>query len=147
MFQYNKKGPQKGPFLFLFCDFLIAVFRDFFQFKPCNDICNHKIIESQNHAVNATTSIFTDIYSSMEVLVEQVNQIIFAIKEMEVYKSQAILAIENIAAVSEEIAASSEEVNASTEEQLAGIEQLSSFAKDLNSASEKLMQSIQSFKI
>nr|PZN11044.1 MAG: methyl-accepting chemotaxis protein [Caldicoprobacter oshimai] len=105
------------------------------------------IVKSQNEAVVTTISAFKQIAASAETLVNRVEQIIQGVNEMENDKNQAVLAMQNISAVSQEAAASSQEVTASTEEQLSGVEQLASYAEELNYAAQELMQAISKFKI
>jgi len=104
------------------------------------------IVKSQNEAVVITISAFKRIAASTEALANRVEQIIQRVNEMENDKNQAVLAMQNISAVSQEAAASSQEVTASTEEQLSGIEQLASYAEELNYAAQELMQAISKFK-
>lgn len=104
------------------------------------------IVKSQNEAVITTISAFKRIAASAEALANRVEQIIQRVNEMENDKNQAVLAMQNISAVSQEAAASSQEVTASTEEQLSGIEQLASYAEELNYAAQELMQAISKFK-
>lgn len=106
-----------------------------------------EIVKSQNEAVVATISAFKQIAASAETLAGRVEQIIHEVIEMENDKNQAVLAMQNISAVSQETAASSQEVTASTEEQLSGVEQLASYAEELNYAAQELMQAISKFKI
>lgn len=106
-----------------------------------------EIVISQNEAVVATISAFKQIASSAETLAGRVEQIIHKVIEMENDKNQAVLAMQNISAVSQETAASAQEVTASTEEQLSGVEQLASYAEELNYAAQELMQAISKFKI
>ncbi|NMA65912.1 MAG: methyl-accepting chemotaxis protein, partial [Clostridiaceae bacterium] len=84
---------------------------------------------------------------SMEALVNKVEDVTAGVDEMNSYKDEAVISIQNISAVSEEIAASTEEVMASTEEQLSSIEELSSFAQQLNGAAHALQEAIRVFKI
>lgn len=106
-----------------------------------------EILKSQNQAVIETISIFKNIASSMQLLMDKVNQIMSGITEMEANKEQAIISIQNISAVSEETAASSEEVTASTQEQVSSIEELASYAAELGNAARSLSESISRFKL
>lgn len=106
-----------------------------------------EIIRLQNQAVNATVSSFNEIATSMEELAQHLDMISQGIIEMDKYKDEVVSAMHDISAVSEESAASSEEVTASTEEQLAGIEELTAYAQDLSTASDRLYEAINKFKI
>ncbi len=105
------------------------------------------IIETQNKAVADTSETFNRISSSMEQLADKVENILSGIKDMESYKAEALLAIQNISSVSQQIAASTQEVTASSEEQLAGIEQLSKYAEQLEGIARVLSDSISRFKV
>jgi methyl-accepting chemotaxis protein len=106
-----------------------------------------KTLQSQNEAVSNTISMFKKIANSMEFLTERVQHIITDIEEMEQYKEQAVMAIQNISAVSQETAASSEEVTATTQEQTSSIEELAAFSEELGEAAQKLSESISRFKV
>lgn len=105
------------------------------------------IIETQNKAVADTSETFNRISSSMEQLADKVENILSGIKDMESYKAEALLAIQNISSVSQQIAASTQEVTASSEEQLAGIEQLSKYAEQLEGIARVLSDSISRFTV
>lgn len=105
------------------------------------------IVKSQNMAVSNTMTVFQTIASSMESLVENVEEVISGVSEINHYKDDTVIAIQNISSVSEEIAASTEEVTASTEEQLSSIEELSAYAQQLNEAALMLQEAIKKFKI
>ena len=106
-----------------------------------------EIIKSQNAAVANTMEAFSKISASMEALVEKVKDVTAGVDEMNKYKDEAVISIQNISAVSEEIAASTEEVSASTEEQLSSIEELASYAQQLNEAAQELQEAIKRFKV
>ncbi|NLM75747.1 MAG: methyl-accepting chemotaxis protein [Clostridiaceae bacterium] len=105
------------------------------------------IIKSQNAAVANTMEAFKKISASMEALVEKVGEVTAGVEDMNNYKDDAVISIQNISAVSEEIAASTEEVSASTQEQLSSIEELSAYAQQLNAAAQELQEAIKKFKI
>lgn len=105
------------------------------------------IIKSQNAAVTNTMEAFKKISASMEALVEKVGEVTAGVEDMNNYKDDAVISIQNISAVSEEIAASTEEVSASTQEQLSSIEELSAYAQQLNAAAQELQEAIKKFKI
>lgn len=105
------------------------------------------IIESQNKAVTDTTETFNRISAAMEQLAKKVENILDIIADMDTYKSDTLLAIQNISSVSQQIAASTEEVTASSEEQLASIEQLSKYAEQLEKIAMTLNNSISRFKV
>lgn len=106
-----------------------------------------EILESQNTAVKNAIAAFKNISSSMDDLVQQVKIIMDGVNEMEAYKSDTILTIQNISAVSEEAAASSEEVTASSQEQYSSIEELSAYAVELGDTAKQLSEAISRFRI
>ncbi|NLU53058.1 MAG: methyl-accepting chemotaxis protein [Clostridiaceae bacterium] len=106
-----------------------------------------EILKSQNLAVSNTMTVFNTIASSMKSLVEHVENVISGVNEINSYKEDTLMSIQNISSVSEEIAASTEEVTASTQEQLSSIEELSSYAQQLDEAAAKLQEAIKKFKI
>jgi methyl-accepting chemotaxis protein len=101
----------------------------------------------QIQAVNETMSAFGQISSSMISLNENVETIFSEISEIERQKSQALLSIQNISAISQQFAASTQETSSSTEEQLAGMEEISSYAQELNDAASHLRNSLKRFKL
>lgn len=105
------------------------------------------ILKSQNEAVTNTISMFKKIANIMETLAVHVGYIKTSVKDMEQYKEEAILATQNISAVSQETAASSEEVTASAHEQTSSIEQLAGFSIILGKAARELSESISRFKV
>jgi len=108
---------------------------------------SEEIVSTQNQAVTNTIAVFQNISSSMERLTAKVTEITSGIADMIKNKDEALLAIQNISAVSQQTAASTEEVTASTQEQLSSIEELSSYAEELSETSKKLSESISKFKI
>lgn len=106
-----------------------------------------EILKSQNLAVSNTMTVFNTIANSMKSLVEHVENVISGVNEINSYKEDTLMSIQNISSVSEEIAASTEEVTASTQEQLSSIEELSSYAQQLDEAAAKLQEAIKKFKI
>lgn len=110
-------------------------------------ISAEEIILSQNQAVSTTTAIFNNISNSMAKLVDKVSQISEYINAVEENKSQVVLSMQNISAVSQQTAASVEEVTASAQEQLSSIEELSRFATELKVIVEDLSKAIGAFKI
>ncbi len=106
-----------------------------------------EIINLQNDSVVSTISIFREIASNMQLLVEKIVNVTGEIKGMESSKGSAMEAIENISAVSEETAAATQEVCSSSEKQLVTFEELSGLAGTLNKVSSELTDAIQKFKI
>jgi methyl-accepting chemotaxis protein len=105
------------------------------------------ILKSQNEAVDNTISMFKKIAGSMQILAERVQHINGSVEDMEQYKEEATLSIQNISAVSQETAASSQEVTASAQEQASGIEELAGLSEDLGKAAQMLSESISRFKV
>ena len=105
------------------------------------------ILIAQNEAVEKTLEVFKEISDSMDKLGKKVNEVMTGVTDMDTYKEDTLLAIQNISTVSEEIAASTQEVSASTEEQLSSIEELSAYAQQLDDAARSLQESISKFKI
>ncbi|NLU52864.1 MAG: methyl-accepting chemotaxis protein [Clostridiaceae bacterium] len=108
---------------------------------------SENILKSQNMAVANTMEVFGRISESMESLAKLVDDIMTGVEEMNAYKDDTVMSIQNISAVSEEIAASTQEVTASTEQQLSSIEQLASYAQQLDDAAKILQSDIQKFKV
>lgn len=105
------------------------------------------ILKSQNMAVSNTMEVFGKISASMESLAKVFKDIMTGVEEMNAYKDDTVMSIQNISAVSQQIAASTEEVTASTEQQLSSIEQLASYAQQLDVAAKMLQESIKQFKV
>jgi len=110
-----------------------------------------KITEStldlQIKAVNETKSSYNQISSSMKLLSEDVQMILLEIGEVDLQKTLALHAIQNISALSQQFAASSQEVASSAEEQLAGMEEMTSYTEELNKTAERLKNAIRKFKL
>jgi methyl-accepting chemotaxis protein len=105
------------------------------------------IFESQNKAVADTSEAFSRISASMEQLTGKVENILSGIADMESYKDETLLAIQNITSVSQQIAASTQEMTASSQDQLVSIEELSKYAQQLEGIARALSDSISSFRV
>lgn len=107
----------------------------------------HLIIEDQKNAVALVHKSFDAIISSMDNVVERMNNMTALIQEIDSYKNETIQSIVNINAVSQETAASAEEVSASSEQQSSMAAQVKAMAVELKDQAMQLEAAIARFKV
>lgn len=107
----------------------------------------HSIIEDQKNVVTLVHKSFDAIISSMDNVVERMNNMTALIQEIDTYKNETIQSIVNINAVSQETAASAEEVSASSEQQSSMAAQVKALAAELKDQARQLEEAIARFKV
>jgi len=105
------------------------------------------ILHIQDIAMEKAIRAFNDISGSMDQLVGQVHVIMNDVDQMDHVKSETLLAIQNISAVSQETAASTEEVMASSDLQMHNIGNVAEYAARLGADAEALQMAISQFKV
>lgn len=112
------------------------------------------IIESGNmdmkegvNAVNTSGDAFVAIMKEFEAVANEIQDVIYAIKEIKVSSNNASEEIEGIAAIVEESAASSQEVAAISQQQSMAIDEVAKLAQQLAHIGEDLSKKVQNFTI
>lgn len=90
---------------------------------------------------------FEEISHSIDDQFKLIKRLVQTIDNANVYKEEAVSAIESIASIAEESSAATEEVSASMEEQSASMTELASMSGGLKELAEKLGKEIERFKI
>ena len=94
------------------------------------------IVSEANGELENTVEEFNGLKVSNDVIVELIADLQILIDNSNKDKDEAIVSMDNVAAVSEETAASTEEISASTEEQASTFESISNSAGELNDISK-----------
>lgn len=105
------------------------------------------VMQLQEKAVKDTTDSYRNINNNVEQLVVQLKNISDNVDNIESARVSTLGAIENISAVLEEIAASTNSVNQTSSRQLESVESLNQSAGNLKLNSDRLVQSLQKFKV
>jgi len=91
-----------------------------------------KSVETAQINLKETVSVFENIGNSVHKVERIIDDFISETKKIDDLKSDLILSLESMAAISQESAASTEEINASTEEQLSRISEIGQAIDSLN---------------
>ena len=105
------------------------------------------IVDEQNTSIDHTSKIFNDTTDEVKNLVDHVKQVKQLAVEINSSKEDILLAVNDIARLTEETSASTEEISASAQQQLASIEELSSSAQKTEEIVEELREEMNQFKI
>lgn len=105
------------------------------------------IFDEQSLSVAETEKAFKGIIGSLEKIIGTVNQVSYAMTEIDEYKNKAVDEIINISSIAQEAAASTEEVSAASEEQVSSADELARLAVELNEAVYQLEINLNKFKI
>ncbi len=105
------------------------------------------IVASQAEALLKTVSVFDDISSHVNSLVDHMNDILQRLKTIETAKDDTLCAVQSISAITEQTSASSQEVNATAQNQIGSVEKLRQSAIILEEDAKKLEDAIKIFKI
>jgi methyl-accepting chemotaxis protein len=103
--------------------------------------------DQTNKASKDTKIAFRSISCSISNIVNQMNSLVPAIKQMDSDKTTVVGAIEGMSAISEESASTTQEISASVQEQSATIEQISEATSELNKVAKELDALISAFKL
>lgn len=106
-----------------------------------------RVSADQNTAVNQTDSAFSDIANAINSIVLKINDVNQAVTKMQNDKSEVIVAIENISAVSKQTAAFSKEVAVTTEHQLKYIGDMKDASNRLDELVKELDGRLAKYKI
>lgn len=105
------------------------------------------ILEEENSAIRETQTVFTQILSSIDGLLQSIEHIDSLNKKMVDYKNIVTRNTEDIASISEETASSSEEISASTAEIEHIMDNLSHQTVVLTDLARDLTENISKFKL
>ncbi|WP_134686250.1 methyl-accepting chemotaxis protein [Brevibacillus migulae] len=105
------------------------------------------VTQQQYESVADAEKAFREIAASIDHIVSQMHTISTETIEMTRSKDAAVLAIQEISAVSEQAAAAAEEVTASTQEQIAALKGVQEAAEQLTVLSDKLYTATTQFRL
>lgn len=112
-----------------------------------------KTVEETQHSVDSakgslqqTVVVFDEVDQNVQSLESILTTFIEETKNMDALKSELILSLESMAAVSEEAAASTEEISASSEEQYASITEIGQEMEALNQEISKIQSELKKLK-
>jgi methyl-accepting chemotaxis protein len=91
--------------------------------------------------------LFYEINNSTKILIENINNISGEVNGMDSNKNQVVESIENMSAASEQTAASAEEVSKYTQNQVTSINTLVEMGTQLSDLSERLINTMEKFKV
>lgn len=105
------------------------------------------VVESGKNLASEATVTFGMIFDKLNHVLKRIDSVAQSAKKMADSNESMIMAISNIAALSEESMASTEEVSANAQEQSAAVQQVTALAENLNDIAAKLKNSIAQFEI
>ncbi|PIC71576.1 methyl-accepting chemotaxis protein [Sporosarcina sp. P17b] len=108
---------------------------------------NMKSMDGQNQSVTDTEESFVQNASITDQIRESITELSEKLAEMMEYKDEAILAIQNVSAISEETAASSEQVSASAAAQQGELENVADSTNQMNQIAGELRSVVDRFKL
>ncbi|OPJ63354.1 methyl-accepting chemotaxis protein [Clostridium chromiireducens] len=106
-----------------------------------------EVVIAQDLAVSNTQEIFSEILSSIEVMIDKVEEINASISEIDKKKQRVVSEVENISYISQETASASEEVTASTEEISAAMDRFNNYSDELQLLALRLDSELERFNI
>lgn len=127
-------------------DILNTIQLEVISTKDSTDLSQEALNEA-NVTLNIVNEAFKDNYSAILMSIEAIDELGSKLGEVDEYKEEAIVAIENITSVTQETAASTEELAASMEEQAAITENISGNVNDLAYIIERLGELVGRFKL
>lgn len=106
-----------------------------------------KRMEAQNEAVTSTETSFKENAHYTEQLLTSIETLAANLQTMMEQKDEAMLAIQNVSAISEQTAASAEEVSAASFTQQQEIERVGQSTTEMNQIATKLQHVVERFKV
>ena len=103
-------------------------------------------VESAKVNLDETVDVFAQIDQSVVQVESIIEEFISETQKIDTLKSELIVSLESMAAISEQSAASTEEINASTEEQLSRVSEIAQAIDDLNEDVTNLSTEMTKFK-
>lgn len=106
-----------------------------------------KIVLAQESALESTIAVFREIQEKVNILTKSMKDITAETKVMEQSKTDTMIAVESISAISQQTAATTQEVNATVAMQTENINSMANKAKELEKDIQKLSEAIGYFQI
>ena len=108
---------------------------------------NEKSVDKQSKVVFDTKDAFNSIYSTAEMMTENIRNSIAAMRNMEESKDDITQAIQGITKVAHSTAEATKNVNSTAQQQFSTIEEMNNFSIKLQMLSVELGESVKSFII
>ncbi|QUG40313.1 methyl-accepting chemotaxis protein [Psychrobacillus sp. INOP01] len=108
---------------------------------------NVEMMQAQNQSVRSTEVAFNNNKALTADIELAINQLVDELSSMLENKNNAIMAIQNISAISEETAASAEQVSASANDQQTELERVGNSITHMNTIAEELQEVVNRFKL
>lgn len=106
-----------------------------------------KIVFAQESALESTIAVFREIQEKVNILTKNMKDITVEMKVMEQSRTDTLIAMESISAISQQTAAATQEVNATVIMQTENINSMANKAKELENDIQKLSEAIGYFRI
>lgn len=108
---------------------------------------NVEMMQAQNQSVRSTEEAFNNNKVLTADIELAIHQLVVELSSMLENKNNAIMAVQNISAVSEETAASAEQVSASANDQQTELEKVGNSITHMNTIAEELQEVVNRFKL
>ena len=108
---------------------------------------NNQTVDTAVNTIDKTGDLFNEIEDGSQKLNDLIDEIANNARKMAKESRDVQNAVSDIASVSQEFAGNSEEVAASSEEQIAATEDIVAGAKELAEISDKLIETVEQFKL
>lgn len=108
---------------------------------------NMQLMKAQNESVQNTEAAFKDNHQLAQDSATAISQLVAELTNMLEHKNQAMMAIQNISAISEETAASAEQVSASAADQQAELERVAGSVYHMTTIAQELQEVVDRFKL
>ncbi|WP_277587515.1 methyl-accepting chemotaxis protein [Psychrobacillus antarcticus] len=108
---------------------------------------NAEMMQAQNQSVRSTEEAFNNNKVLTADIELAINQLVGELSSMIENKNNAIMAVQNISAISEETAASAEQVSASANDQQTELEKVGNSITHMNTIAEELQEVVNRFKL
>ncbi len=106
-----------------------------------------KIVFAQESALESTIAVFREIQEKVNILTKNMKNITTETKVMEQSRTDTMIAMESISAISQQTAATTQEANATVAMQTENINSMANKAKELENDIQKLSEAIGYFRI
>lgn len=108
---------------------------------------NARVMVEQSNSVQSTEEMFLENKGLSEVIEQTIQKLVEELDAMLKHKNNAIIAIQNISAISEETAASAEQVSASAVDQQTELEKVGDSVAHMNTIAQELQEVVDRFKL
>ncbi|MFD2445182.1 methyl-accepting chemotaxis protein [Bacillus sp. CGMCC 1.16607] len=103
-------------------------------------------VQSGSNVIESNREAFNEIAKNVSDMINEMNKVAYGSKQIDQETSDAVKAVENIAAISQQSSAGSEELSATMEQQSASMQEIDGMARNLAELAESLNQSLAKFK-